>query len=160
MTSLDDWYAAQRDHLDLGLWLDLALRVARVEAMISAEYFSGAESALPGLYDIIRQHDLPDWRVFVQLMEGSLILSSTGHLNRALDVAIQALSTAERLPGAHNHALRLGSRLTVMRCWLKVDEVGYAEDVLAIGEHALSEGTTGEWAYWFHASTAWALWAL
>lgn len=160
MTSLDDWYAAQRDHLDLGLWLDLALRVARVDAMISAEYFSAAESALPGLYDIIKQHNLPDWRVFVQLMEGSLILSSTGNLNKAMDIAIQALAAAERLPGAHNHALRLGSRLTVMRCWLKIDEVGYAADVLAIGEDAIKEGTAGDWTYWFNASMAWALWAL
>src|SRR5262245_39239085 len=84
MTSLDEWYAAQREHLDMGLWLDLALRVARVDAMISAEYFSSAEGALPGLYDIIRQHDLPDWRVFIQLMESSLILGSTGNLNRAM----------------------------------------------------------------------------
>src|SRR5437868_6527539 len=124
MTSLDDWYAAQRDHLELGLWLDLALRVARVDAMISAEHFSEADGSLPGLYDIIREHDLPDWRVFVQLMEGSLILSSTGNLNKAMDVSIQALTTAEKLPGTHNHALRLGARLTLMRCWLKVDEVG------------------------------------
>jgi tetratricopeptide (TPR) repeat protein len=160
MTSLDEWYAAQREHLDMGLWLDLALRVARVDAMISAEYFSSAENALPPLYDIIRQHDLPDWRVFIQLMESSLILGATGNLNRAMDVAIQALSAAEKLPGTHNHALRLGARLTVMRCWLKVDEVGYAEDVLKIGRHTLVEGTAGDWTYWFNASNAWALWAL
>jgi hypothetical protein len=62
MTSLDEWYAAQREHLDMGLWLDLALRVARVDAMISAEYFSSAENALPPLYDIPRRYWQPEPR--------------------------------------------------------------------------------------------------
>jgi tetratricopeptide (TPR) repeat protein len=115
---------------------------------------------LCGVYQAIQHYDVPGWRVFVQLMEGSLVLISHGDLNRALDIAIQALTTAESLADSHSMALRLGARLLVLRCWLKVDEVGYAQDVLSVVDDVLDEYDLGTWAYWFWANKAWALWAL
>lgn len=160
MNGLDMWFATQQDRLDAGLWLNLALRTARVDALLTAEHFSAAERALPSLYRTIDEHHLPEWRIFLQLTESALVLASSGDLNRALDLAINGLTTAETLPGVDHEALKNAARLSLMRCWMKVDEVGYAPDVLAIGEEALSGDSTGDWAYWFQATNAWALWAL
>ncbi len=160
MNGLDDWFAAQREQLDASVWLDLTLRTARLDALVSAEYFTAAHRSLPGLYALIDRYQLPEWRVFVQLTEGALVLASTGHVSRAIDIAMQALTIVEALPGCQHMPLKLAARLGVMRCWLKIDEVGYAPEVLAIGEDALHSGAAGEWGYWFRATTAWALWAL
>ncbi len=160
MTGLDQWCSAQRDHLDPALWVELCMRAAQVDALISEESFAAARAALPDLYDLTDRHDLPAWRVLAQLMESALRLASDGHLNRALDLAVMALTAAEQLHPVHHHALRMGARLNAIRCWLKVDEVGYAPDVLAISRQLLQEDPASDWAYWFKASIAWALWAL
>ncbi len=160
MSSLGRWLETQRCQLPLPVWLDLSLGVARLDGLVKREEFSAAELQLSGLYSLIRKHDLQEWQVFVQLMEGSLVLAATSNLNRVMDIGMRALSTAERVTGTHSHALRLGARLLVTRCWLKIDEVGYAREALAVGEDTLTGNDLGEWEFWFLASNAWALWAL
>lgn len=160
MSSLQRWLEIQRHKLGLSLWLELSLCVARLDTLIKRESFTAAEHLLPEVYGLIAQHGLADWRVFVQLMESSLALVAGGNLKQVMDIAMQALTTAEKLPGAHDHALRLGARLMLIRCWLKTDDVGYAADALAVGEESLSQNNAGDWRFWFLASNAWALWAM
>lgn len=160
MNGLDTWFATQRERLDGNVWLDLTLRTARLDALVSAEYFGAAERSLQTLYGMIERHRLPEWRVFVQLTESALVLAATGNVGRALDISMEALTASETMRSAEHLPLKLAARLGVMRCWLKIDEVGYAPMVLSIGEQALSDGSAGSWAYWFRAVAAWALWAL
>ena len=160
MSTLYDWYVSQRDQLNRQVWLELSLRVSHLDSLVNSEAFTRANQTLSGVYGAIQHYEAPGWRVFVQLMEGSLVLISDGDLNRALDIGIQALTTAESLTDAHSLALRLGARLLVLRCWLKVDEVGYAKDVLTVVDDVLDKHDLGSWSYWFWANKAWALWSL
>jgi tetratricopeptide (TPR) repeat protein len=134
--------------------------VARIDALTKQEQFSEARTALVGLTATARQHDLPAWGALLRLLESSLTLAAHGDLGRTLDLAFRALTTVEKLADPAHHSLQLCARLTVARCWLKMDEVGYAPDVARLIQTTLAEGDTGEWWFWYQASLAWAFGAL
>src|SRR5574341_1084652 len=160
MTGLAEWLERQRRPLPFSLWLELSMGVARIDALIKQEHFSEARVALAALTATARQHNLPAWGALLHLLESSLTLAANGDLGRTLDLAFRALTTVEKLADPTHRPLQLCARLAVARCWLKMDEIGYAPDVARLIHTTLAEGDTGEWWFWYQASLAWALWAL
>lgn len=160
MSSLKQWLEHQHQQLPLGLWLDLSIKTMRIDEAIKNEEYFTAQNLLPTLYATIESSRLPQWQVFAQSIEASLLLAATGDLNKVMSICMRALTTAEKLTGKHDQALRLSVHLLMIRCWMKIDEVGYAPAVLSVGEESLEKTSARDWRFWFLISNAWALWAM
>jgi tetratricopeptide (TPR) repeat protein len=160
MTTLYDWVMAQKRYLPAWTWMSIAARLADLDSRMRHEEFEGAERALPEIYTAIEPNAEPGWTVFIQMREASLVLEAHGNLSRALELSVRALTAASGLERPEDIALRLSAQLLMARCWLKVDDVGYAPVAIEMISELASDDADEDWIYWYRMNAAWALWAL
>jgi tetratricopeptide (TPR) repeat protein len=160
LTTLYDWIMAQKRYLPAWTWMSIAARLADFDSQMREEAFNQAERALPDIYAAIEPHADHGWPIFVQMREASLVLEMRGDLTRAIDLAVRTLTAANRFDRPEDVALRLGAQLLMVRCWLKVDDVGYAPVAIEMADQVATEDADKDWVYWYRMNAAWALWAL